>query len=420
MQNKIRLFIYIILGISLPFLIRTTLLSYTIRNISSPYATIYLHSLDILIIFILLLLFWKTKQMPFSTYKTVDKLWISLFFLLFLQLLWTKYPLISWAWSTRLYLCVSLIWYISRLQYLAKDVKYIIQGLFIGMSMQAIIVIIQFILQKSIGLPIIVEPVLSTQLSGVAKVNIFDSTFIRAYGTFPHPNVLGFSSIMSLILLYSIKLGKRLSMVIYSFTLIVTGLIDHYIVTSVQAFSIALYTGLQIVYGHNINFIKPFFRIMIFLLHILVLLSFSKTAITLLILMDSIYLTLLSKKPMFHVEHFWNRLKSIPRIISNTLASIGIIFLWVLPYQQILDTIAIRILYIKDFVKIISSNLWLGVGLGQYVINLSDNRELWQYEPVHNIFFLLLSELGLINFSLLVAVISLECYNYIYEYKKQR
>ena len=420
MKSKIKVFIYTIIGISLPFLIRTTLFSYTIRNIKSPYTTIYLHSLDIAVLLVCLLLFWKTKKLPFSGYKIVDKLWISLFCLILVQVLWTKYPLISWAWAVRFYLGASVIWYINRFQYLAKDLKYIIKGLFIGMLIQAIIVVIQFSLQKNIGLPIVVEPVLSTQLSGIAKVNVFDNTLIRGYGTFPHPNILGFSGILALIVLYATKLGKGVSMMIYLFTLILTGFIDHYIVTSIQAFSITIFTGLQLLYGNYIKLIKPFSRVLVLALHILILLSFSKTALTLLLLIDFVYLTFVARKSLFHVEQFQNKLKSIARIINNTLAIIGIMFLWILPYQQILDTIATRILYIKDSVQIISMNLWFGVGIGQYVFSLSSNRELWQYEPVHNIFLLLLSELGLINFSLLVVVISVECYTYIYGYKKQR
>ena len=40
----------------------------------------------------------------------------------------------------------------------------------------------------------------------------------------------------------------------------------------------------------------------------------------------------------------------------------------------------------------------MGVGAGQYVINLLslDNVLEWQYEPVHNVFLLILNELGII------------------------
>jgi hypothetical protein len=419
MSNKIKLFIYTIIGVSLPFLVRTTIFSYSIKNLSSPYTTIYLHSLDIVLLLGFVYLVWKTKGFPLNGQKFVDKLWISLVFLIFIQVFGTKYPLISWVWGIRFYLGMSLIWYISRFKYLAKDLKYIINGFLIGMLAQSIVVIVQFGLQKNIGLPLVIEPSLSVQLSGVAKVSIFDNTFVRSYGTFPHPNIVGFAGIMSLILLYVQKLGKRLATIIYLTTIIIAGLIDHYIITSIQAFVITVFTGLQLMYGDSVSLIKHLSKLLILLLHILVLLSFSKTALTMLLLIDFIYLTTLTRKTMFHVEQFQNRLRAIPRIVINGVTLAGGVFLLVLPYHHILDTISKRSFYAQDAFKMIDSNIWFGVGLGQYVVNLSDNREIWQYEPVHNIFLLLFCELGLINLILLMVIIGLECYAYIYEYKKQ-
>lgn len=418
MQNKIKLFIYTIIGLSLPFLIRTTLFSYSIRNINSPYATIYLHSIDLILITIWIAIFYKIRKLPFSGQNFVDKLWISLIFFIFLQVLWAKYPLLAWVWGLRIYCVLSLIWYVSRFRALAKNLKYIINGLLIGMSAQAIIAIIQFYLQKNIGLPIVIEPVLSSELAGVAKISILDNNCIRAYGTFPHPNILGFVGILSLLLIYASKLGKKISILLYSLIMLIVGFVDHYILTSIQALSIAVLAGLQLLYGVYINFNRFIKVFLIFILHILIVLTFSKTAFILLLTLDILYLTRLVRKTMFHVEQFQNKLKSIPRIVLNSIALGGILMLWTLPYQSILETLTKRILYIEDAIRIIQSNLWLGIGLGQYVVNLSDTRELWQYEPVHNVFLLAVSELGLIGFLLLIAIIIIECYNYIYGYKK--
>ena len=420
MQNKIKLFIYTIIGLSLPFLIRTTLLSYPIRNISSPYSTIYLHSLDLILIVIWLVIFYKIKKLPFNGQNFVDKLWISLIFFIFLQVLWAKYPLLSWVWGLRVYFILSLIWYVSRFVNLAQQLKHIINGFLIGILAQTIISIMQFYLQKNIGLPIVVESVISSQLAGVAKINILDNTLIRAYGTFPHPNILGFAGVLSLLLIYALQLGKKVSVLLYGFIILIVSSIDHYILTSIQALSIAVLIGLQLLYGVYIDFNKVIKVFLIFILHILIILTFSKTAFILLLILDSIYLTRLTINSMFHVEQFQNRLKSIPRIILNTIALGFCIILWILPYQSILETLSKRILYLEDAIGIIRTNLWLGVGLGQYVVNLSDNRELWQYEPVHNVFVLLLSELGLIGLLLLIVLFGIECYNYIYGYKKQR
>lgn len=420
MQNKIKLFIYTSIGISLPFLIRTTLFEYTIRNISSPYATIYLHSLDIIFLIAIMFFCWKTKNLPFSDIKNVDKLWITLFSLIFLQLFWVKYPLLTWAVGTRFYLGLALIWHISRFQYLAKDLKFVINGFFIGILGQAIIVVSQFGLQQNLGLPFVVEPVLSNSIAGVAKVDIFNNTFIRAYGTFPHPNILGYVGILVLILLYAQKLGRKLSLIIYSATIIIAGFIDHYISTSIQAFGISILTAIYLLYARLDGFGKVFSKFTTLITHLLILLSFSKTAIVLLLVLDLVYLTRLTKKTMFHVEQFQRILKSLPRFLVNAISVSGIVFLWMIPYSQIIDTVTKRFLYVQDAFQMIGFNLFFGVGLGQYVINLSDNRELWQYEPVHNIFLLLLSELGLIVFILLIAILYIECYTYIYGYKKQR
>jgi hypothetical protein len=420
MQNKIKLFIYTSIGISLPFLIRTTLFEYKIRNISSPYSTIYIHSLDIVFLIVIVFFYWKTKKLPFSDIKNVDKLWITLFFLIFLQLFWVKYPLLTWVFGMRFYLGLALIWYISKFQYLVKDLKFVINGFFIGMLAQAIIVVSQFGLQQNLGLPFVVEPVLSNSIAGVAKVDIFNNTFIRAYGTFPHPNVLGYVGLLALILLYSQKLGRKLSLIIYSATIIIAGLIDHYILTSIQAFGISIFTAIYLLYSRLDGFGQVFSKFIILILHLLILFSFSKTAIALILMLDLVYLTRLTKKPMFHVEQFQRILKSLPRLFVNAMSVSGIIFLWMIPYAQIIDTITKRFLYLQDAFQMIGSNLFFGVGLGQYVVNLSSNRELWQYEPVHNIFLLLFSELGVFIFILLIVILCIECYNYVYEYKKQR
>jgi hypothetical protein len=420
MQNKIKLFIYTIIGTSFPLLIRTTLFEYNIRNIRSPYATIYLHSLDIALLLLWLVLFWKAKRLPFSNKGNVDKLWISLFFLIFSQLLWSKYPLISWFWGVRFYLLISLFWYVSRFQYLANHLRFVIKGLLFGMLIQSIVVIVQFGLQKNIGLPIVVEPALSVNISGVAKIDILDNIFIRGYGTFPHPNILGFVGVLSLISLYAKSLGRKLSITMYLVTITISGLIDHYILTAIQALSTTILAGIQLLYGKLFTPMRIVSIILIIFLHILILLSFSKTALTLLLIVDLVYLTRLAQKPMFHVEQFQNKLQSLSRIIINAFSVAGIVFLWLLPYSQIIDTVSKRFLYLQDSIQMISSNLWFGVGLGQYVVNLSNNRELWQYEPVHNIFLLLWSEIGLIGLGLLIAVICMECYTYIYGHKKQR
>jgi len=420
MRKKVKLLIYVLIGLSIPFLIRTTLFSYTIRNINSPYTTIYIHSLDLVLFLIFAHLFWQTKRFPLSSPKIVDKLWITLFFWIFMQLLWAQYPLITWVWGVRLYLLTGIIWYIIKAKEFIKEITWIGRGFVIGMLGQALIGITQIILQKNIGLPVVVEPTLSRELAGVAKISLGDNILIRAYGTFPHSNILAFAGIMALILVYNRVIGQKQAIILYILTLIVAGMFDHYILTSIQAIIIAGLVGIGLNRDIKLDFTRRLNKIIIVLLHILIILTFSKLALILLLIIDCIYLTYSWNKKMFYVEQFQNKLKSLPRIIINSVAMIGIIILWILPYQQILDTFLKRIFYLQDAFLIIQSNFLLGVGLGQYVANLSENREFWQYEPVHNILVLLLSELGLIGVSILLVIIGIGCYTLQYGYKKQR
>lgn len=407
-----------LIGLSLPFLIRTTILAYPIEGINSPYLTIYLHSLDIILALFFGLLAWRNKSFPLSSPKIVDKLWITLFFWIFLQLLWAKYPLISWVWGGRLYLLVGILWYVIRLKNFNRQIGLISRGFVIGMLGQALIVITQMILQKNIGLPLVVEPTLSRELAGVAKISLGDNILIRAYGTFPHPNILAFAGIMALILVYTRVVWQKQAVMLYILTLVMAGMFDHYILTSIQSIIIVGLVGISLNLNIKLDFTQNINKIIIILLNILIILSFSKLALILLLIIDCIYLTYFWNKKMFYVEQFQNKLKSLPRIIINSVALIGIAILWILPYQQILDTILKRIFYLQDAFVIIQSNLLLGVGLGQYVVNLSENREFWQYEPVHNVLVLLLSELGLVGVFILIAIIVMGCYNTQYGYKK--
>lgn len=410
-----------LIGVSIPFLIRTKVLAYTVQGVYSPYLTVYLYSLDILLILVWVYLMVKTKLFPFSYSNIVDKLWVILFFVLIMRGLVTEYPLMSWVYIVRLYLGIGIVWYISRLQNWGKSLGIITQGFIIGMLGQGLIAIMQILLQRNINFPFVVEPGLSPFLAGISKVIVNDSILIRAYGTFPHPNILAFASIMALLVIYSSLLTKKQSAFVYIGILGFVGFVDHYLLTSIQAFIITILTGLYIGYGKNIQFPQWFSRLSIWVLHIIILLAFSKTAFILALILDIMYLTISKNSQLFHVEQFQNTIRSMGKKVF-VAGILGILLIAVIiPYTQIIATISKRIDYIQDAWQMIMNNWLWGVGLGQYVANLPTmGRELWQYEPVHNIVLLLWSEIGLIGMALLIAIIILEYYTRIYGYKKQR
>jgi hypothetical protein len=60
-----------------------------------------------------------------------------------------------------------------------------------------------------------------------------------------------------------------------------------------------------------------------------------------------------------------------------------------------------RILYLDDSVSVIKSSPIAGIGSGQFVLEMQKysqiQLEYWQFQPVHNVFLLIWSELGIIG-----------------------
>ncbi len=66
-------------------------------------------------------------------------------------------------------------------------------------TFQAIIAIVQFYYQKSIGLWFLGEVLITQTTAGIARVDIGGVKFLRAYGTLPHANILAGFLVMGLI-----------------------------------------------------------------------------------------------------------------------------------------------------------------------------------------------------------------------------
>jgi O-antigen ligase len=67
-----------------------------------------------------------------------------------------------------------------------------------------------------------------------------------------------------------------------------------------------------------------------------------------------------------------------------------------------------RFLYLKFSERIISENPIMGVGAGQFIFELKrslPNLVIWQYQPVHNIFLLIWSELGVVGLVLFIMLL---------------
>lgn len=100
---------------------------------------------------------------------------------------------------------IIFAWLITQ-QILSK--KEIALTLLVLAIFQSSIAIGQFILQHDLGLQFIGEPTLNQSLLGVAKMNIGPEKLIRGYGTFAHPNILAAFFVILFFYFDSLKWNK--------------------------------------------------------------------------------------------------------------------------------------------------------------------------------------------------------------------
>jgi len=230
---------------------------------------------------------------------------------------------------------------------------------------QAIIGIWQYLIQHSIGLKWLGETILSPDMPGVAKIVVGGEKIMRAYGTFPHPNVFaGF-------LLLSIT------------------------------------CGLLLLFRKKRIWTQVFFSFLVSLQIIAFILTFSRTAwVAGLIL--CCFITLI---------FYWRRKKLMKSLKLAFLAIILVILVsGAMFWPQIASRFSLegqaleeRGLYNNIALSMIKKSPLLGVGMGNFVARIGDfshiNLENWQYQPVHNIYFLILAELGIIGLVLFIFLI---------------
>ena len=102
-----------------------------------------------------------------------------------------------------------------------KIFQFFQRVLTISLVWQAVVIILQFFLQRSIGLWFLGERSFDTSTVNIAHIQILGVQFLRPYGTFPHPNVAAAFFVIGLLLIWKIK--SKLYSVALTAALILTG-----------------------------------------------------------------------------------------------------------------------------------------------------------------------------------------------------
>lgn len=215
----------------------------------------------------------------------------------------------------------------------------------IAIILESLILLAQFILQRSIGLGILGERAFDTTTPSIAHADLFGSQLLRPYGTFPHPNVAAAFLVFGLILF----LGSKREQI-------------------------------KLVFPTVLGFVA-------------LVSTFSKSALAALTVSLGI---IFARKKEFMV-------------LTLVLLAAGILLLKNTPDSS-LPTISERILLIQKSLDISLTNPLFGVGSNNFILELSyanlfSVSQIRLLQPVHNIFFLILAENGIIGLLLFTALL---------------
>jgi len=220
---------------------------------------------------------------------------------------------------------------------------------------QALLAVVQFFFQHDTGLKYLGETSLSPDLPGIAKIDTSNEKIMRPYGTFTHPNVLAAYLLFAIIFFYYTHIKK------------------------IQA--------------------KTWFDIFIFcILTSGLLLTFSRSVI----LVFFVFTLLLFIK---------NRNNVLVKKLAAISAIIFVIFFIFFSQEMIQranlasdsQNLDARALYKGVASYMISQNPFFGVGVGNFVnefrkLGIFQKDKDYLYQPVHDTYLLIASEIGILGF----------------------
>ena len=333
----------------------------------TEYSSYFIYLTDIALLmltlsFSILIIKEKLRRQLFS--GILPKLVMVFFVVLLLLLPFSSQLPHSAYYIVRLFLLICFALAIGYFAQKARNFTLILTSLILSGLLQSTIAILQFTLQRSLGLFYLTgESHLSPIMDNVAKVVVNGDRFMRAYGTFPHPNILAAFLVVALLSLIAIlpKLLKhRLGLIagILAFTVLGWGLI------------VAL-SRTSFLYG---------------LIAVIILLSslFPVKRLGLAIATCAIIGVLLIG---MHWSYLTARLTT-----GNAVNDIS------LSMRQQLDEFAN---------KEITKHPLVGTGINTVIfteIAVTPGQPAWMYQPIHNIYRLLLVETGMIGLAAFIAL----------------
>ncbi|MBI2062931.1 MAG: O-antigen ligase family protein [Candidatus Yanofskybacteria bacterium] len=396
MSERLERTIFYLLIFTIPVQARVILHSWT--RPFNQWTSAYLYGTDIFLV--LLLIFWLARslkinngpisnfQFPISSKFSILKssnLWL-LSFLIISAISVFNSRIIGLSFYQLLKLAEFIGFYFYLQHNFGKVFQFrtVLAVIIASGFFQSIIAIVQYAKQGSIGLRLLGESPLSVNTTGMAVFMADGEKYLRAYGTATHPNILAAWLFVAIFAFY------------YWFL--------YYHTAQDRRF-------------HDVPklFIYPVLLFGFFF-------TFSRVIIGLWVLGVLATFVIVFLKREFRENKILKRKMFILFSVSVAAALLFSVIFWPQVNSRIHvsaqeEAVTQRVFYNKIAGSTALSNPLLGVGIGQFVLNLMykfKHLPSVAYQPVHNIYLLIVSETGFIGFGTLMLFIFYIFYNFIH------
>jgi len=324
------------------------------------YGSLSLYTTDVVFVLIVLARLFVFPKMRDSRSLTRMSVVIGAFFLIsFASTFWSVNNSVSWFAISRLLMGILLFWMLecSKLRWERINTALVSAGV-----IQAILGIYQFFAQQVAANKYFGMAAHSPDVLGDSVVETVGGRFLRAYGSFPHPNILAGFLVVCLIIIigYLFKAYRNRSENIVCILFAVTSFVI-------------------ICYGLILTFSRTAWVVLVLVLLILFIVSlWHRDQYRLRILAPvALWIALVVSFSVFLLPDLWQT-----RLMGGRLEE-----------QSRVERISLY----KNAFQIIGDEWHRGVGIGAYtqaLYNQDNSYDVWEYQPVHNIFVLVTAETG--------------------------
>ncbi len=317
----------------------------------------------------------------------------------FLSIIWSSDKILAGYFSFKLLLAVGLFWVVRRMNINWRKLVFV---LMLTGALQGALATGQFLAQNDFSSTLLGTSQHVVSAGGTSVIETPGGRWLRAYGTFPHPNVLGgYLTVILLLIIFQDtrhpenirhRAGKTQETSNFKF-----------LILKLRNWKLFRNSKLEI---RNSEYVLRLTSYVLIFSGLVV--SFSRSA-WLVFAIGFILLFIFKKDKRREL----GKLVFVFSVIA--LVWIGVfspLFFSRIAGEERLEKKSFddRSAYVLQSKEIIKENFWLGTGAGNYTKAVADKnpqKPIWQIQPVHNVFLLVWSELGAIGLVLLIAFLFL-------------